>query len=133
MDPVRAVPVTALYAALCAILILALAARVIVLRWSTKTGIGDGGDRRLARAIRVHGNAVEYVPIALLLLLVAELSGASPALLHGCGAALVAARVAHAQGLTGTAGTSIGRFLGTTVTFLVIATLAAVALAAFWR
>jgi uncharacterized membrane protein YecN with MAPEG domain len=133
MNTIPAVPVTALYAALCALLVLALAARVIVLRWSTKTGIGDGGDRRLARAIRVHGNATEYVPIALLLLLVAELSGADRALLHGCGGALVAARVAHAIGLERSAGTSVGRFLGTTVTFGVIAVLAVAGVVAFLR
>jgi uncharacterized membrane protein YecN with MAPEG domain len=133
VNPLAAVPVTALYAALCAVLLLALAGRVIVLRWSTKTGIGDGGDRRLARAIRVHANAAEYVPIALVLLLVAELSGADRALLHGCGGALVAARVAHAIGLGKSAGTSIGRFLGTTVTFGVIAVLAVAAFVAFLR
>ncbi len=125
------VPVTALYAALCAILVLALALRAIVLRWQTKTGIGDGGDRRLARAIRIHGNAVEYVPVALILLLVAELDHAPAVLLHGCGAALVAARIAHALGLARTAGVSIGRSVGIGVTFGVIAVLAAFDIAAF--
>ena len=111
---------------------LALALRVIVLRWSTKTGLGDGGDRRLARAIRVHGNAIEYVPLALILMLVAELGGAGAALLHGCGIALVSARIAHALGLARTAGTSAGRMLGTTVTFGVIVVLAVVAIARYF-
>ena len=127
------VPITGLYAGLCAVILLALAVRVILLRWSTKTGIGDGGDRRLARAIRIHGNAIEYVPIALILMLAAELSGAAPALLHGCGIALVAARISHALGLSRTAGTSAGRMLGTTATFGVILVLAWVDLAAFLR
>src|SRR5512147_947891 len=109
------VPLTGLYAALCALIVLALALRVIVLRWSTKTGLGDGGDRRLSRAIRVHGNAVEYVPLALVLMLIAELGGAGSVLLNGCGIALVAARIAHAYGLARTSGTSAGRLLGTTV------------------
>ena len=67
------VPITALYAGVCAFVLLALAARVIRLRWALKVGIGDGGERTLNRAIRVHGNAAEYVPIALVLMLVAEL------------------------------------------------------------
>jgi len=127
------VPLTGLYAALCALIVLALALRVIVLRWSTKTGLGDGGDRGLARAIRVHGNAIEYVPLALILMLVVELGGASHALIHGCGVALVAARIAHAFGLARSAGTSPGRLVGTTVTFGVIVVLAAAALAAYLR
>ena len=127
------VPITGLYAALCAILVLIFAVRVILLRWSTKSGIGDGGDRRLARAIRIHGNAIEYVPIALILMLVAELSGASASLLHGCGIALVAARISHALGFARTAGVSIGRSLGVTATFAAILVLAWVDLAAFLR
>ena len=127
------VPLTGLYAALCALIVLALALRVIALRWSTKTGIGDGGDRRLARAIRVHGNAVEYVPLALILMLVVELGGAGHALVHGCGIALVAARLAHAFGLARSAGASPGRLVGTTATFAVIAVLAATALALYFR
>ncbi len=91
---------TGLYTALLALLLLGLAIRVVVLRWRTKTGIGDGGDRVLARAIRAHGNAIEYVPIALVLLLAAELGGAGPTLLHGCGIGLVAARIVHASGLS---------------------------------
>jgi len=125
------VPITGLYAALCALVVLALALRVIVLRWSTRTGLGDGGDRRLARAIRVHGNAIEYVPLALILMLIAELGGANRMLLHGCGIALVAARIAHAYGLARTAGASTGRVLGTTVTFATIVVLAATTLSLY--
>jgi uncharacterized protein len=127
------VPIAGLYAALCAILVLVLALRVIVLRWSTKAGIGDGGDRRLARAIRIHGNAIEYVPVALILLVVAELSGASHTLLHGCGIVLVAARAAHALGFARTAGVSFGRSLGVVGTMAVIAVLAVVDIAAFLK
>lgn len=126
-------PITGLYAALCAVVVLSLALRVILLRWSTRTGIGDGGDRRLARAVRIHGNAIEYVPLALILLLLAELSGVRPSLLHGCGITLVAARVVHALGLARTAGVSIGRSLGVTATFAVILVLAWVDIGAFLR
>ncbi len=125
------VPITGLYAALCALLVLALALRIIRLRWRTKAGIGDGGDRRLARAIRIHGNAIEYVPLALILMLIAELNHAGPALLHGCGIALVVARLAHAVGFSRTAGVSIGRSVGVVGTFGVVIVLAATNIAVF--
>ena len=128
-----AAPVTGFYAALLALLILLLALRVVVLRWRTKTGIGDGGDRGLARAIRTHGNVVEYVPLALVLMLVAELGHAGPSLLHGCGIALCAARVLHAIGLSRRSGATPERVAGTVGTFTVIAMLAGVDLTAFLR
>ena len=125
--------ITALYAALCAFIVLALAVRIMVMRFRMRTGIGDGGDSRLARAIRIHGNAIEYVPIALVLLLVAELGGARPALLHGCGIVLVVARIAHALGLVRSPGLSLGRGIGVTGTVGVITVLAVFDLAAFVR
>ena len=125
--------ITALYAALCAFIVLALAVRVMVMRFRMRTGIGDGGDARLVRAIRIHGNAIEYVPIALVLLLVAELDGARPALLHGCGIVLVVARIAHALGLVRSPGLSLGRGIGVTGTVGVITVLAVFDLAAFVR
>ena len=126
------VPITALYAGVCAFVLLALAARVIRLRWALKIGIGDGGERTLNRAIRVHGNAAEYVPIALVLMLVAELGHASPAFLHACGGALVAGRLLHAVGLSRSAGASWQRAAGTIATVVVIAVLAVRAIATFF-
>ena len=60
--------VSALYAALVAILAVLLGLRVVALRQRHRVGIGDGGQPPLARAIRVHGNLVETAPLALLLL-----------------------------------------------------------------
>ena len=133
MNILPAAQITALYAAVCAFVIVALAVGVIVTRFRLRVGIGDGADSRLARAIRIHGNAIEYVPIALILMLVAELNGARPVLLHGCGIVLVVARIAHAVGLKRTAGLSIGRGIGVVGTVVVIAVLAVVDLAAFLR
>lgn len=133
MNVLPAAQITALYAAVCAFIIVALALGVIVTRFRLRVGIGDGADSRLARAIRIHGNAIEYVPIALILMLVAELNGARPALLHVCGIFLVVARIAHAVGLKRSAGLSIGRGIGVVGTVVVIAVLAVVDLAAFIR
>lgn len=111
---------TGLYAGLCGLLFLWLSWKVIVERRRSKVGLGDGGDAGLQRAIRVHANFIEYTPFALLLLLLAEMTGAWAAFIHLCGAALVVARVLHAQGLGSTAGYSRGRYLGTLGTWIVI-------------
>ncbi|WP_448096793.1 MAPEG family protein [Luteibacter yeojuensis] len=120
--------ITGLYAALLALLILYLAARVMWLRRRTRIGLGDGGDRAVACAVRSHGNATEYVPLALLLLLVLELNQTLPALLHAFGIALVLARIVHAIGLSRTPGYSAGRAAGAAITLLVIALMASMLL-----
>lgn len=112
--------ISALYAGLCGLLLLGLAVLVVARRRSAKIGIGFRDDRELERRVRAHGNAAEYVPIALLLLLIAELSGLGGTWLHAVGIGLVAARVAHAWGLVNSAGTSPGRFVGTLGTWIVI-------------
>ena len=113
------VKITALYVALHAILLLLLAVLVMLQRGRHKVGLGDGGQAPLSRAIRAHGNAVEYVPIALLLMLTCELNGGGATLLHGCGLLLLAARIAHAWGLNQSAEESLGRAAGVVGTFIV--------------
>lgn len=112
--------VTAFYAALSALLILLLAFRVVRLRWRARVGVGDGGDRVLARGIRAHANAVEYLPLALLLLLLLELLAIAPVWLHVLGIVLILSRLFHAWGLSRSGGTSFGRLAGTLGTWLVI-------------
>ena len=65
--------ITGIYAALGALLLVFLAARVMRRRTQARIGIGDGGDHELLKRIRVHANAVEYLPISLILLLLVEL------------------------------------------------------------
>ena len=127
------VPVTALYAGLYALLLLVLAVRVSRYRMSLKIGLGDGGHPPLARAIRVHGNAVEWMLPLLLLLLVAELNHASRIFLHVCGIVFLLARVWHAAGLSAEGGSSRGRFVGAGVSWLVLAVLALWNIGAFLR
>ena len=62
-----------LYAALLGLILIYLSYRVVSYRVKYKIGIGDGGNTKLARAIRVQGNFVEYVPVALLLIFFVEL------------------------------------------------------------
>lgn len=118
--------ITAGYAAALAVLIVALMLRVVRLRWRLRIGIGSGDDRVLARAVRAHANAIETVPLALLLMLLVELGPVQAAWLHAAGIALVVGRVAHAFGLSRHAGTSIGRIGGTVLTVGAILFLAGV-------
>lgn len=124
-------PVTAIYAALVAVLAVVLAARVVPLRRSRRVGLGDGGDRVLQRAIRMHANLVEHAPLALVLMAACELNDAPSWLLHGLGAALVAGRLLHVLGLSRSSGISFGRTAGMALTWtmMLAGALAAVILA----
>jgi len=125
--------ITALYAALIALLLLVLGMRISRFRRHTRIGIGGGGDPAFERAIRAHGNAVEWSLPVLLLLLVAELNRAAPFLLQVCGIVLIAARMLHAFGLSRATGYSFGRMAGIGMTWLVLVVLAVWNLQAFLR
>ena len=111
--------VTLLYAGLNALILLTLAILTVRARVQTKTDIGTGDNVTMLKAVRAHGNAVEYVPLALILIGTLELAGAARPLLHGLGIALTAGRLAHAQGIYSSLGTSPGRLVGTLLTWLV--------------
>ena len=122
--------ITALYAALSTLLILLLAARVIVYRRTHKIGLGDADDAELRRRIRVHGNAIEYVPLGLVLLLLLELDQTVPLLLHVFGILLLLGRLAHAWGVSHHSGVSNGRVAGVVLT---VGTMAVMALLLLWQ
>lgn len=122
--------ITALYSGLCALLIIVLAFRVVNFRRLQKVGLGSGGQHYGRVLIRAHANAVEYVPLALLLMLMAELNGLAALWLHLLGGLIVLARLIHAYGLTaGKGGYHPGRFWGTALSWLVILILAAIDIA----
>ena len=116
-----AVSVTLLYAGLNALILLTLAVLTVRVRVVTKTDIGTGDNVSMTKAVRAHGNAAEYIPMALILIGALELAGAPPTFLHALGAGLTASRLLHAQGIYSTLGTSPGRFVGTLLTWLVLA------------
>ena len=124
MNPAPMPAIAAFYGGLIGLWLLILALPVSRLRHELKTGLGDGGDKRLARAIRVHANAVEWAVPAILLLLLAELTRAPAWFLHAAGIALIVGRVLHALGMSRTGGSSFGRFAGTGATWTVLALLA---------
>jgi uncharacterized membrane protein YecN with MAPEG domain len=113
-------PITALYGSLAGILLLVFASYAIVMRGRRRVGLGDGGDPAMLCAIRIHGNAAEYIPITVILMALFELLHGSPTALHVAGLCMVIGRIAHAIGLAGSANTSIGRLLGITSAFVAI-------------
>jgi len=113
-----ALPVTSLYAGLLALMLVGLAVRVALRRRHYRIGIGTGDNADLARAVRVHGNAVEYIPIGVLLLALIEVQGGHAAGLHVAGAGLVLGRVFHAWGLAESEGVTWGRTGGMLLSWL---------------
>lgn len=92
--------VTPIYAAALAMLFALLSIRTLLLRRSLGIGLGDGGDERMQRAVRAHGNFAEYAPLTLLLLLMLELQGVQGAWIHGLGLCLLVGRISHAFGVS---------------------------------
>jgi|TARA_B100000749_G_C18308129_1_gene415543 uncharacterized membrane protein YecN with MAPEG domain len=89
-----------LYIAIFSLVFTLLSFRVIRLRQTARVAIGDGGDKALRRAIRVHGNFAEYVPLALILIFAAESLGMSAVWVHGLCIALLIGRLLHAYGVS---------------------------------
>ena len=112
--------VTPLYAAFLGFLLVFLSIRVIRLRYRFRVSVGTGDQPAIERAARVQANFIEYVPIVLILLLLAEIQGGSPLVLHAIGLALVVGRIAHAVGLGRTPENFRWRSLGVILTFLAI-------------
>lgn len=92
--------VTPIYAILLTMLFLILAARVIIERRSNEFAYGNNESHRIEAKIRAHANWAEYTPIALLLLLMAELQGTEAFWLHVTGVILLIGRVAHGYGMS---------------------------------
>jgi uncharacterized protein len=87
---------TLLFAGLCALMQCVLTVLVIRRRVATGIALLDGGDAELVRRIRAHGNFSEITPMALLLMLLLELSGVAAVWLAALGALLVLSRFLHA-------------------------------------
>lgn len=112
--------VTALYASVLTILVIALSNVVSAQRARAKVSIRHGDDSSLALWIRRHGNLVENVPLALLLMMLCEARGLGAGVLHAMGILLIVARLAHLVGLDAARLTSPLRIAGGIGTQLVM-------------
>ena len=121
------------YAALLALIFVLLSVRTLRLRKQLRIGIGDGGNPQLLRAMRVHSNFAEYVPLSLVLLLLVEGQGAPALLVHGLCLGLLVGRAAHAFGVSQPKEDFRFRVLGMVLTFAVLTASSAYLLFAFAR
>lgn len=113
--------VIAPYAAVLGLLGAILTINVILNRVRSRVDAGDGGIATLAQAIRAQGNFVEQAPLALIIIGLAEVSGARALVVHILGAALIAARLASAYALNRTLAQSPLRQFGGGVSVLILA------------
>ncbi len=114
------------YTGLLGLLLIALSTNVVLARRRYRVRLGVGTDEGMQQAVRVHANFTEYVPLAVVLLVLCEVLADLPAAaVHAAGIVLVTSRVLHAWGLARSPGTTFGRFYGTAGTWLVIIGLSA--------
>ena len=94
-QPPLDIQATLLFASLFGILHVVFTLRVGAYRLKNKINLGDGDDKELRNRIRAHGNFIENVPIALLLLLLNDLHGTSTVVLISLGTVLLISRLTH--------------------------------------
>ncbi len=121
------------YAALLVLLFVVLSIRTLRLRRSLKIGVGDGGNPQMLRAMRVHSNFAEYVPLALLMVYLVESRGAHPVFVHALGLCLLAGRLFHAYGVSQARENLRFRVAGMALTFTTLLSSAAYVLFALVR
>ena len=113
-------PVTSLYAALFTLLVIVLANIISARRGKAGISILHGDDMGLALWIRRHGNLVENLPLALILMGLCEAHGLPALWLHVIGIALIVARLAHLAGLSTTNPAAPLRIIGGAGTQLIM-------------
>ena len=122
------IPVTLMYGGLNGLVVTLLGLNVSRLR-STETGIDQALPDGLRRPMRAHGNAAEWVPLGILLLLVLEASGAGSRFsLHLLGGTFFLSRLLHAAGVLGRSRLQVA---GAALTYLVMLVMSVWAVA--WR
>jgi uncharacterized membrane protein YecN with MAPEG domain len=108
--------VTALYGGLNALFNVFLANRVSTARRREKVAIGHGDSKELLLAARIHANNAEFVPLAIVMMLLVELCGGTSLALHLLGGSLLVGRVGHVIGMPLKA-PNVFRFFGTGLTW----------------
>lgn len=84
------------------ILLLILSGLTSANRRRHKVSIGDGGSAQVSAASRAFGNAAEYMPIALVALVLLALVGQPVWVIHLIGGGFIIGRVLHAIGMVKT-------------------------------
>lgn len=93
--------ISVIYTIAAVLLIIYLSFKVINLRRARRISVGDGNNQDLEFARGAQSNAIEYIPIALLLLYALEFNGAANWIIHLSGISLLVGRLIHAHGMLG--------------------------------
>ncbi len=123
--------IVSLYAALLALIFIALTIRVIKVRRLQKISIGDGGNIELQRAIASQSNFCQSAPIFLILFIISEIGETNTAILNICGTLFILGRIFHAYGINCKKENFYFRISGMIVTLSTIATLSVINLTLF--
>jgi uncharacterized membrane protein YecN with MAPEG domain len=90
--------------------------------------LGTQAAPSLLEAVRRHGNFVEWVPFALLLMAVCELNGLGAPYLHAAGLVLLLGRLLHPLGIRHNVMPQPLRAVGAMLTFGIVLVLSVVAI-----
>ncbi len=124
--------ITAVTAAVLALLLLATAIETVSKRLKLKAAFGDADDAGLIAASRSHGNLAEHAPIVLIMLGLLEFGGANSTLLMSIAGAFIFGRLAHVVGLhqpSEPGKAPLARQIGVILTWLTLLALAILLLA----
>lgn len=91
--------IVSLYTALFMGLIIWLSLKVVGFRHEYRISLGDGDNLKLKNAIAAQHNAIEYIPMGVLMLLLLELSEISFWLIHLSALLLLLGRLIHAKAM----------------------------------
>lgn len=113
---------TVIYASILSLLMCSLSLNVIKARRKNRIKYADGDVEELKIARSAQSNAVDYIPITVILLFALEFNGGNIWLLHSLGTIFVVGRVIHCRSIL--ADKLKGRVLGMQITFYTIIALA---------
>ena len=121
---------TGLYTGILGFIMVFFAMRVSGERMKQRASIGTNDSPPLLEVVRRHGNFVEWVPFALILMGICEINGMEMRFLHGAGMVLVAARLIHPWGIKYDVVPHPMRVIGAGLTSLLVVSLS---IAAIWQ
>jgi len=112
--------ITPAYAALFGLFFIFLSVRTLRLRRKLGVPLGNGEHPKMLRAMRVHSNFAEYVPLALLLIYFGEVQGGLEFMVHALCITLLIGRAIHAYGVSQVDENYNYRVAGMALTFFTI-------------
>lgn len=110
--------ITTIFLAVATLMYLVLTFRVFVLRDKTGIHLGLGESETLTRAVRAHGNFIEYVPLLLFIMWMLEYNIGDTWFVWLFGLTFIIGRCFHAYGMWSTNSPRWARFVGMNCTII---------------